>query len=63
MPFACPCPDAPFPATTDSENISFNQINRATGHRIKYQKVDAETGNEVAADDIIKGLKVEVTVS
>ena len=53
------CPVALFPATSDSEKISFNQINRATGHRIKYQKVDAETGEEVAADDIMKGFKVD----
>ena len=53
------CPVALFPATSDSEKISFNQINRNTGHRIKYQKVDAETGDEVAADDIMKGFKVD----
>ena len=53
------CPVALFPATSDSDKISFNQINRATGHRIKYQKVDADTGEEVAADDIMKGLKVD----
>ena len=53
------CPVALFPATSDSEKISFNQINRNTGHRIKYQKVDAETGEEVAADDIMKGFKVD----
>jgi DNA end-binding protein Ku len=53
------CPIALFPATSDSEKVSFNQINRATGHRIKYQKVDAETGEEVDADDIMKGYKVD----
>jgi DNA end-binding protein Ku len=53
------CPVALFPATSDSEKISFNQINRATGHRIKYLKVDADSGEEVAADDIIKGYKVD----
>jgi DNA end-binding protein Ku len=53
------CPVALFPATSDSEKISFNQINRNTGHRIKYQKVDADTGEEVAADDIMKGFKVD----
>jgi DNA end-binding protein Ku len=52
------CPIALFPATSESEKISFNQINKKTGHRIKYQKVDADTGDEVAADDIIKGYKV-----
>src|ERR1700709_1382867 len=53
------CPIALFPATSESEKISFNQINRATGHRIKYQKVDAETGEEVASQDIVKGYKVD----
>lgn len=53
------CPVALFPATSDSEKISFNQINRATGHRIKYQKVDAETGEEVPPEDIMKGYKVD----
>src|ERR1051325_6054301 len=53
------CPVALFPATSDSEKISFNQINRNTGHRIKYSKVDAETGEEVASEDIMKGYKVD----
>src|ERR1700750_1433236 len=53
------CPIALFPATSESEKISFNQINRKTGHRIRYQKVDADTGDEVASDDIIKGFKVD----
>ncbi|ACE98951.1 Ku protein [Rhodopseudomonas palustris TIE-1] len=53
------CPVALYPATSDSDKISFNQINRATGHRIKYLKVDAETGDEVPADEIMKGYKVD----
>jgi len=53
------CPVALFPATSESEKVSFNQINRKTGHRIKYSKVDAETGEEVASDDIVKGYKVD----
>ena len=53
------CPVALYPATSDSEKTSFNQINRATGHRIKYAKVDADTGEEVAAEDIMKGFKVD----
>jgi DNA end-binding protein Ku len=53
------CPVALFPATSDSEKISFNQINRNTGHRIKYLKVDADTGEEVPNDDIMKGFKVD----
>src|SRR4026209_2484672 len=47
------------PATSDTEKVSFNQINRKTGHRIKYAKVDAETGEDVSAEDIMKGYKVD----
>src|SRR5919198_1029444 len=53
------CPVALYPATSDTEKVSFNQINRKTGHRIKYSKVDAETGEEVANEDIVKGYKVD----
>jgi DNA end-binding protein Ku len=53
------CPIALFPATSESEKISFNQINRKTGHRIRYLKVDAETGEEVSNEDIIKGYQVD----
>jgi DNA end-binding protein Ku len=53
------CPVALYPATSDAEKVSFNQINRKTGHRIKYTKVDADTGEEVASEDIVKGYKVD----
>jgi len=54
------CPIALFPATSEAEKVSFNQINRKTGNRIRYIKVDAETGEDVDSDDIIKGYKVDV---
>src|SRR3982751_5714849 len=53
------CPVALYTATSDTEKVSFNQINRKTGHRIKYAKVDADTGDEVANEDIVKGYKVD----
>src|ERR1700726_1106335 len=53
------CPVALYPATSDSEKISFNQINRNTGHRIKYARVDADTGEEVPNEDIVKAFKVD----
>jgi DNA end-binding protein Ku len=53
------CPVALFPATSETEKVTFNQINKNTGHRIKYAKVDAETGEEVSNEDIIKGYKVD----
>ena len=53
------CPVALYPATSESEKISFNQLNRQTGHRIKYLKVDADTGDEVPNEDIVKGYRLE----
>jgi DNA end-binding protein Ku len=52
------CPIALFPATSEREKISFHQINKKTGNRIKYRKVDADSGDEVEASDIIKGYEV-----
>jgi DNA end-binding protein Ku len=49
------CPIALYPATSEREKIHFHQLNRKTGNRIQYRKVDAETGREVERDDIIKG--------
>src|ERR1700738_2657054 len=53
------CPVALYPATSESEKISFNQLNRQTGHRIKYAKVDADTGEEVANEDIVKAYALD----
>jgi DNA end-binding protein Ku len=52
------CPISLYPATSEREKITFHQINRRTGHRIKYAKVDAETGKEVQPDDIVKGYEI-----
>src|ERR1044072_5848919 len=52
------CPVALFPASSEREKISFNQINKKTGNRGRYRKVDAETGDEVDSADIIKGYEV-----
>jgi len=52
------CPVALFPAGSEREKISFHQLNKNTGNRIKYRKVDAETGGEVESADIIKGYEV-----
>jgi DNA end-binding protein Ku len=53
------CPVALYPATSDTEKISFNQINRKTGHRIRYVRVDAETGEDVSNEDISKGYEID----
>jgi DNA end-binding protein Ku len=52
------CPIQLFPATSEREKVRFHQLNRATGNRIRYMKVDAESGDEVASDDIVKGYEV-----
>lgn len=52
------CPISLFPATSEREKISFHQLHKQTGNRIKYKKVDSETGREVDPDDIIKGYEV-----
>src|SRR3989440_1312351 len=52
------CPIALFPASSEREKISFHQINKKTGNRIKYRKVDAEAGDEVDSSDIVKGHEV-----
>jgi DNA end-binding protein Ku len=52
------CPIALFPATSEREKISFHQLNKDTGHRIRYRKVDAETGDEVEQASIIKAYEV-----
>jgi DNA end-binding protein Ku len=52
------CPIALYPATSEREKVSFHQINKQTGNRIKYRKVDADTGEDVEASDIVKGYQV-----
>jgi DNA end-binding protein Ku len=52
------CPIALFPATSEREKISFHQLNKATGNRIRYKKVDVDTGDEVDNADIVKGYEL-----
>jgi DNA end-binding protein Ku len=46
------------PATKSSRRISFNQIHKPSGKRIRYEKVAPGVG-PVDADDIVKGYEVE----
>jgi DNA end-binding protein Ku len=52
------CPIQLFPAISEREKIKFHQIDRKTGNRIKYCKLDAVTGKPVADEDIVKGYEV-----
>lgn len=40
------------------KGVSFNQLEANTGARIKYKKVSAESGEEVSADQIVKGYEI-----
>jgi DNA end-binding protein Ku len=52
------CPIALYPATSSSERVSFNRINRETGNRLKQLLVDSESGEPVEKEDIAKGYEV-----
>jgi DNA end-binding protein Ku len=47
-----------YPATSSSEKVRFNTLNRATGNRLKRQMVDSVTGDVVESDGQIKGYAV-----
>ena len=47
-----------YPATSASEKVRFNTLNRATGNRLKRQMIDSETGDVVASEDQVKGYAV-----
>ncbi len=53
------CAVAMYSATSTSQRVRFNIINRKTGNRIHNEVVDAETGEPVDEDDRVKGYKVE----
>jgi DNA end-binding protein Ku len=52
------CPIALYPASTLSEKVNFNRINRKTGNRLKQQNVDSETGDVVPREDTARGFEV-----
>jgi DNA end-binding protein Ku len=47
-----------YPATSSSEKVRFNTLNRATGNRLKRQMVDGVTGEVVESDEQVKGYAV-----
>jgi DNA end-binding protein Ku len=53
------CPVALYPATSTSQRVRFNILNRETGNRIRNEVVDAETGDPVAQEDRVKGYQFE----
>src|SRR5436190_5118565 len=52
------CPIALYPAISPAERISFRQVNKRTGHRLRQQLVDSVTGEVVEAHDKGRGYEV-----
>jgi DNA end-binding protein Ku len=52
------CPIALYPASSLSEKISFNRLNRKTGNRLRQQNVDSETAEVVPREDTARGYEV-----
>jgi len=53
------CSVALYPATTTSQRIRFNIINKKTGNRIRNEVVDVDTGEPVEPEDRVKGYQFE----
>ncbi len=52
------CPIALYPASSSTERVSFNRINKKTGNRLKQNQVDAETGAPVEKEDVGRGYEI-----
>jgi len=52
------CPIALYPAISAAERVSFRQVNKQTGNRLRHQLVDAVTGESVAPEDKGRGYEV-----
>ena len=56
------CPVSVFTATTSSERVSFRQINKQTGNRLRQQLVDDVTREVVESADKVRGYEVDKNV-
>ena len=52
------CPVALYPATSAAERVSFRQVNRRTGHRLKHKLVNSVTGEAIDASDKARGYEI-----
>jgi hypothetical protein len=50
-----------YPATSTTEKVRFNTLNRETGNRLKRQMVDAVSGEVVESEEQVKGYAVEAS--
>ncbi len=53
------CPVALYPASTSSERVSFRQINKQTGNRLRQQLVDDVTREPVESHDKARGYEYD----
>jgi DNA end-binding protein Ku len=56
------CPIALYSAATTSERVTFRQINRKTGNRLRQQLVDDVTREPVGAEDKVRGYEYSKNV-
>ncbi len=61
------CPVYLSPATSEAKRVRLNQLNAATGNRLKQQLINSETGEVIERDQIAKGYEYDrgryVTIS
>ena len=52
------CPIALYPATSATERVSFRQVNKQTGNRLRQQLVDSVTGEPVSSENKGRGYEI-----
>ena len=52
------CPIALFPASSSSERVSFRQVSKVTGNRLKQQLVDSGTGEPIEPEEKGRGYEI-----
>lgn len=53
------CAVALFPAVSTAQRVRFNILSRRTGHRVRNEVVDSETGTPVAEADRVRGYRLD----
>ncbi len=53
------CPVGLYPATTRANRVSFHNLDRETHNRVQMRPHDAETGEEVVRDQLVKGYEAD----
>jgi DNA end-binding protein Ku len=48
-----------YTASSSSDRIAFNTLNRATGNRVRREFIDGETGDAVEREDQVKGYEID----